>query len=180
MSPLTFIAAWGVLGALREGYSPVNDPISRLAAVGATTRLPMTGAFLVFGAGVALYGAELRRVMPGGAGVAAITTAVASVGIAATPLGSALGGNAHATCAGIAYASLAATPLLGARSFWARDQRVAAAASVTLGLASGASLVASALAGSRIGLFQRTGLTLGDAWIIATALTMIRSARTPD
>ena len=35
--PATFIAAWSVLGATRSGYSPVHDPISRLAAVEAAS-----------------------------------------------------------------------------------------------------------------------------------------------
>jgi hypothetical protein len=57
---------------------------------------------------------------------------------------------------------LAAGPLQGAgRRRWARVSRA-----VTL--AAGASLIAT-VAGPGHGLFQRLGLTIGDAWIVATA-----------
>ena len=37
VGPGVFIATWAVLGARAEGYSPVQDPISRLAATDAST-----------------------------------------------------------------------------------------------------------------------------------------------
>ena len=174
--PAAFIAAWLLLGATRPGYSPVNDPISRLAAVGASSRVPMTGGFLAFGLGVSLYGAELRAAMPGGSGVAAMTTAVASVGIAASPLGSTFGDGPHAAFAGLAYLSLASAPILGGRYLAGHGRRGAAAASVAIGIASGASLLASTLVSRQVGLFQRLGLSLGDAWIVATALWLFSRA----
>ncbi|CAN5208049.1 hypothetical protein BH18ACT4_BH18ACT4_10110 [soil metagenome] len=172
--PVVFIAAWSVLGERYQGYSPVHDPISRLAAVDAPSRWAMTAGFVAFGALVSLYGAQLRVTLPGPTGLAAAITAVATIGIAVTPLGSALGGTAHSACAGVAYGALAATPLLGGRSLAAHGRRAAGYASMAAGVVSGASLLASALSPELTGLFQRVGLTVGDAWIVATALAPVR------
>jgi hypothetical membrane protein len=167
--PAAFIAAWSVLGATRPGYSPIADPISRLAAIDSPTRVAMTVGFLAFGAGVALYAAELRTALSGSSAFAAVTAATASVGIAATPIGSSLGGAPHAVCATIAYTALAAIPILGARSLARRGLRRASTVSVAVGVASGLSLAASTLTSPWAGLLQRLGLTLGDIWIIGTA-----------
>ncbi|MGI8850511.1 MAG: DUF998 domain-containing protein [Acidimicrobiales bacterium] len=176
--PLTFIGTWSLLGAIKADYSPVNDPISRLAAVDSPQRAAMTGAFLIFGIGVSAFAAEVRQAFPGAAPFTLATTAVATIGVAATPIGSALGATPHAVAAGISYASLAATPVLTSRHL---PNRAASMASLAVGLASGSSLLASALAPRGVGLLQRVGLTLGDAWIVATALWMAsrRDARPP-
>jgi hypothetical protein len=169
--PAAFVTAWSVLGARRGGgYSPIDDPISRLAAVDAPTRVAMTAGFLAFAAGVSMYAQELRRASGSGAGRAALATALATVGIAATPLDSPLGGVPHAACAGLAYATLAATPLLAARRLRDEGHATAATTSTALGLASGACLLTSILAPSATGFWQRVGLTLGDVWIVASAL----------
>jgi hypothetical protein len=167
--PVAFVTAWSVLGAVKKGYSPIEDPISRLAAVGASTRPFMTAGFAAFGAGVGLYASALRDGLSGPASVAAWTTAAASLGVAALPLNAELDG-AHAAAAGLAYASLAATPLLGARALARGGNKAAAAASVGCGVVCGAALAASAVAGNRVGLWQRVGLSTGDVWIVATAL----------
>ncbi len=177
--PLAFVSAWSILGATKAGYSPVHDPISRLAAVDSASRVAMTSGFLAFSLGLGLYAKELKASMPGGAAAAAMTTAVATVGIAATPLGSPLGGVGHATCAGIAYAGLVALPVAGGRHLARQGRRRASAASVAVGVATGASLVASVLSPSGVGLWQRLGLTLGDLWIVITALGMARQAARP-
>lgn len=172
--PLAFVAAWGFLGHSRNGYSPIDDPISQLAAIDASSRWAMTAGFLAFGTGVSLYATEVRAVLPGGAGVAALTSGVATIGIAVTPLGSSLGGAAHATCAGVAYAALAATPVLGGRSLASQGHLAASRASTVAGIASGVALLASAFSSPRSGLFQRVGLTVGDAWIVVSACQMLR------
>ena len=168
--PVAFVGAWSILGASRSGYSPIHDPISRLAAVGAPTRPAMTAAFLVYGIGVSLYATELHAALPAGAALAAATTAVATVGVAATPLGSALGGAAHATCAAVAYAGLALMPIAASRVLARQGRRRASSVSFAVGLVSAASLLASVLFPRWAGLFQRAGLTVGDAWIVATAI----------
>jgi hypothetical membrane protein len=167
--PVAFVSAWSILGATKPGYTPVHDPISRLAAVDAASRVAMTSGFLAFSLGVGLYANEMRANMPGVA-LAAMTTAVATVGISVTPLGSSLGGVPHATCAGIAYLSLAAAPIVGARYLARSGRRRSATASIVVGVASGAFLLASVLSPRAVGLSQRIGLTLGDTWIVLTAL----------
>ncbi|MDP1818885.1 MAG: DUF998 domain-containing protein [Acidimicrobiales bacterium] len=171
--PATFITAWAALGATKAGYSPIHDPISRLAAVDASTRWAMTGGLLALGAGVGLFARSLAEDQPGAA-KAAMVTAVASVAIAVTPLESALGGNAHAAAAGLAYASLAAIPALAGRADLAAGHRSRGRLSLTVAGASGASLLASLVAAEHTGLWQRTGLTLGHLWIAARAVHLLR------
>ena len=60
VAPSVFITAWAVLGARTDGYSPVDDPISRLAAVGAPTRIPMTAALVAYAIGLGAYAGQLR------------------------------------------------------------------------------------------------------------------------
>lgn len=177
--PTTFVATWSALSVATPGYSAVHEPISRLAAVDAPSRAAMTGGFVVFGAGVALYARQISSRLSGAAGAAAAATAAATIGIALTPLGSPLGGAPHAACAGVAYATLASTPALGARAFARRGDRGAAVISAAVAVASGASLLASAVAETRVGLLQRLGLTLGDAWIVASAAWLVRGASHP-
>ena len=170
MGPAAFIVAWAALGTGRRGYSPVDDPISRLAAVDASSRPAMTAGFVAFGAGVSLSATALRAVSPPAA-LAAAGTAVATWGVAALPLGSTWGDEPHAVAAVGAYTALAATPLLAARS--CADRR-ASVLSTAAGLACGAALLASAIASDRVGLYQRVGLTVGDAWLAATATWLVR------
>lgn len=177
--PVAFIATWAVLGTGREGYSPVHDPISRLAAVDASSRGAMTAGFLAFGVGVGAYAPALRARLSGGAGVAAAITAAATVGVGALPLGGAGGDRPHAVAAGIAYTALAATPLLGARGLAAHGRSRAAAGSIAIAAIVAAALAASTVLPRGVGLAQRIGLTAGDAWIVATAAAMLRSGRRP-
>ena len=172
LGPAAFIAAWAILGARTDGYSPVPDPISRLAAVGADTRAPMTAGFLAFAVGVGLLGIELRRTPLERAGATALLAAAASAGVAATPLDSALGGAPHALAAGTVYAAVAATPLLAAGPLAGRGRRGAAAVSVGIGVATSALLLASLLDEPRTGLWQRLGLTAGDTWLMAAGATL--------
>lgn len=178
VGPVAFVGAWCALGLRRDAYSPIHDPISRLAAVDSSTRWAMTAGFVAFGTGVALYATELAAAVPGkaatAAATAAATTAAATIGIAATPLGSSLGGTPHAAAAGVAYAALAATPILAARSLSATAHPGAARASTAAGLATAAALLASVASSSGSGLLQRIGLTIGDTWIVASACVLLR------
>jgi hypothetical membrane protein len=173
--PAAFIATWAALGAGRPGYSPVHDPISRLAAIGAPSRPAMTAGFAAFAVGVGVFVPTLRRRMPA-AGVAAGVTAAASAGIALLPLGGVGGDGPHAAAAGVAYAALAATPLLGARSLQAAGRTGLARVSTVTAAFVAAALTASVVTPRGVGLAQRLGLTAGDAWIIAVAVaTAFRS-----
>ena len=175
VGPTAFIATWATLGARTQGYSPVHDPISRLAAVDAPNRSLMTAGLLVFGVGVGAYARELRDAHPGGAGTAALACAVGSLGVAATPLESSLGGTPHAVVASLTYASLAAVPLLAARSLRSQGRSGAARMSIAAGLATGACLVASTVPSAHTGLWQRLGFVIGDAWLIGSALQLLRT-----
>ncbi len=174
IGPAAFISAWAAGGAIRSGYSPVEDAISRLAALGASTRPLMSAGFVAFGVGVPLYATALRRALPGPAWTAAVATGLATVGVAATPLDSSEAiDTLHGVFAGTGYATLAATPLLAARPLAAAGHRWAAATSLALGAAAAACLAAT-LVGERHGLWQRLGLTIGDAWLLASAAWMLR------
>ncbi|MDQ2651292.1 MAG: DUF998 domain-containing protein [Actinomycetota bacterium] len=173
VGPAAFIGAWSILGTTVDGYSPVDDPISRLAALGADTRPGMTAGLLVFAAGVTGLAAELRRSPAmGDAWIPALITAGGAVGIALTPLDSSLGGAAHGTAAGVSYASLALVPLLASRALRATGRRRLAGASLAAGLVCAGSLAASVLVDDRTGLWQRLGLTTGDVWLMASAVAL--------
>ena len=107
-------------------------------------------------------------------------SAAGSVAIAATPLEGPLGGNVHASAAGVAYASLVALQLTGAAPLAERTGRPAV---VPVSRAM-AALSAVCLAGNAFGpesvtgLFQRVGLTTGHAWIVASAVAFGRRRRT--
>jgi hypothetical membrane protein len=168
VGPAAFVAAWSILGATRAGYDPVRDPISRLAEEGASTRAAMTAGFLVFGMGVPLFGIALRRRLGGHAGTAAIATGLATIGVAAFPLGPGTDTD-HAVAATAGYVTLAAVPLLAA----GRLRGAPRAASLVTGLVSAACLVATTFVPT-VGLFQRIGLTVVDAWIVVAAVALAR------
>lgn len=176
MGPAAFIAAWALLGRRQEGYSAVADPISRLAADDMPTRWAMTAGFVAFSAGVSSCAAELSNGIGTRAAVAAATSAVATLGIALTPLGSTLGGAPHAAFAGVAYASLAASPLLARRPLHARGETRRANAAAVAGVITGGALLASIASPAAPGLLQRLGLTAGDVWLMATAWHHLRMA----
>jgi hypothetical protein len=174
VGPAGFVTAWAVGGAVARDYSPVDDAISRLAAVDASTRALMTGGFVVFGVGVPLYGMALRERLPGPAWASAVATGVATLGVAAFPLDrSSTVDLLHGACASAGYATLAAVPLLAARPLRDEGRARAAVASLVAGVFSGACLLAT-LAGTRHGLLQRAGLSAGDAWIVASAVWLLR------
>lgn len=177
VGPVAFIGAWAVLGPRVQGYSPVADPISRLAAVGAPTRVAMTGGFAVFAAGVGLYATEASRAISPATGLAAGVTALATLGVGALPLGSSVGEVPHAVAAGGAYAALTLTPIAGASALRRSGRAGLARLSMVVGVASGVLLAASSSGTSMTGMLQRAGLTLGDAWIASTAIAVARGSR---
>jgi len=169
-----FIGAWASAGAVRDGYSPVHDAISQLAAIDAPNRSLMTGGFVAFGVGIPIYAQALRRALPGPAWIAATLTGLSTLGVAASPLGRA--DTAHYLFAGAGYITLAATPLLASRTFRTEGSRTWATWSTRCGLGSAAVLTAS-LADPGHGITQRLGLGITDAWIVASAWSLYRSGR---
>jgi hypothetical membrane protein len=179
VGPVAFAAAWLWGSATTDGYSMVAQPISRLAAVGTPSRAVMTTGLLVFAGGVGAYSLGLRHELRGPAWIAAATTAAASVGIAATPLDGRWGDVPHATAAGIAYASLVALELVGADPLAdATGRPVIVAISRAAAVISAVGLAVNAFGPESItGLAQRVGLTAGHAWIVASAVLLLRRER---
>lgn len=177
VGPAGFIAAWVAAGAMRDGYSPVNDAISRLAAVGAPDRALMTAGFVCFGVAVPVFGLALRGTLPGPAWGAAVATGVATLGVAALPLDvSQVVDVAHGAAATTGYITLAAIPLFAAKPLAAMGFPRAARASVACGVLAGACL-ALTVGTERHGFFQRAGLSIGDAWLVGAAVWMLRRSR---
>lgn len=165
LGPGFFVAMWATLGATRPGYSAVEDAISQLARIATSTRPAMTVGFV--GYGLALCGYAADAPLPRTSRVLVAGTGVATLGVAAFPLGG-VSDTVHAGFAGIGYATLAAAPLFAARSFARCGRRRWARYSVSAGAVCAICLIAS-LAGPAHGLLQRAGLTVGDAWIVASA-----------
>jgi hypothetical protein len=174
VGPLAFVSTWAVLGSRRHGYLPVDDPISRLAALGSPDRAAMTAGFCAFGAGVGLYATALRRHLPGPAWKAALGTAIATIGVAAVPLGTVSHDRRHAVPVAAAYATLAALPLLGGRALSAAGFRRAGQLSAATSAVVASALVTSVVAPTGVGAAQRVGLTAGDVWIVASAVAILR------
>ncbi len=178
VGPAAFVTAWAVNGARAPNYSPVQDAISRLASIDAPTRTSMTAGLVAYGVAVPFYARAVKASLPGPTWIAAAANGVATLALAALPLDrSSAGDIGHAVAAGAAYVTLSATALLAGRSLgdgrWARVATVA-------GVASGLSLAVS-ISAAPTGLFQRLGLSIGDAWIAASAIAIVRAgvAREP-
>ncbi|HEY1738307.1 MAG TPA: DUF998 domain-containing protein [Acidimicrobiia bacterium] len=174
IGPAAFIGAWAIGGATTSGYSAFTDAISDLAAIHAPTQVLMTTGFVVDGLGLIAFGLALRDALEGRAWIAAVATGACTLAVAATPLGGWSGDAVHATFAGLGYAALVALPWLAVapltrrhRTRWAQTSRLTA-------IVSAACLLASTL-GPLHGTFQRLGLTIGDAWIMAAASVVITS-----
>jgi hypothetical protein len=158
-----------VAGLIRPGYSPIDDPISRLAELGAVDRWIVTTRMVSFGVGCALFAPLLKKK----ARLALTVAAIASLGVAAFPCTEGCGGTvaftdkAHTVSAGILYLALTLTPPLHSRS----------ALSKATGIVAGIALSLHVLGIGPGGAFQRIGLTTNDAWIIATAINTNRRSR---
>ena len=178
VGPAAFVGAWATAGLRTRGYSAVSDAISDLAAIGASTRSLMTAGFIIDGIGLTAFGLAMRTTVDGPAWMAAVTTGVATLGVAAAPLGGGLGDSTHAAMAGIAYVSIAAASLLAAGPLRQGGRRGWARTSVAASAVTGVALLAST-AGPAHGFWQRLGLTVGDAWIVGIA-ALILAGRLPD
>ena len=118
------LALGGVVGPVRvrrvvdsgrpttAGHSSVDNAISDLAAVGASTHVIMTVAFVTFGLGLIAFGIALREAFDGPAWIAAVATGVCTLGVAATPLDGWSGDDVHAVFASLGYVAIVAIPLL--------------------------------------------------------------------
>lgn len=177
VGPIGFVAAWAIGGLITSrAYSPVEDTISQLAAIGAPTRPLMTAGMIAFGVAVPAYAVALRRALPGRAWIAAASTGIATLGVAAAPLDhSALVDGLHLVAAGTGYITLAAVPLLARKNLIAAGHTGLAAFGTAMAAVSAAALPTS-LVVSQTGLFQRIGLTASDLFVIASVPTVASMA----
>lgn len=175
IGPGAFIAAWAIGGlTTSRDYSPIDDAISRLAAVGADSRPLMTVGFITFGLGLGAYAIALRRALSGRAWVTAALTGTATLAVAALPLDhSSAVDRWHGVAAGIGYVTLAATPLLARRPLLDVGRHRLANAGLAAAIVSAISLALSLVVDAN-GLFQRLGLTATDLWIISS-VPVVRS-----
>ena len=137
----------------------------------------MTVGFVLFGLGLIAFGVALRDVLDGPTWIAAIATGACTLGVAATPLRGWSGDAVHGVFAGLGYATLVLLPLLAASPLARTGRHRWSRASVVIGLLAGICLAATAL-GPAHGLWQRLGLTLVDAWVVATAIAFLRLCET--
>ena len=160
-----------IAGALRQGYDPVNDAISRLAELGAENRWIVSTGMVTFGGACLAFAPRLRRP----AATSLTIAGLASFGVAAFPCTEGCPGPStptdvgHSVSAGIHYVAFALTPLLHERK----------PLDVALAVLGGAALLAHGTGIEPNGLWQRVGLTLLDAWMIAAAAKLLRERRGP-
>jgi len=179
VGPVSFVSGWALGGAMRPEYSPVHEAISQLARIGAPHRPVMTTAFVAFGVAVPVFAPVLSDSLDAGKALtwSLSLAGLATLGVAAFPLARSGGSTedlVHSTFATLGYIGMALTPMLGAAAFHRLAHFRAAAASGTVGAVSAASLVATAFA-SDVGLFQRLGLGVVDAWLVVMAISVLRS-----
>jgi hypothetical protein len=121
----------------------------------------MTAGLLALAAGMGLYGVALR---PRPIWLLPVANGVITLAVAALPLGGRFDA-AHGIAAALGYVTLAAIPaVVGRRPL-----------SIAIGLVSALCLLLTILADDRDGLFQRLGLTVAQAWVVVSALALLRS-----
>jgi hypothetical membrane protein len=177
--PAFFIADWAILGTRAHGYSPVHDAISELARMHAPTRLAMTAGFVVLGTALPIYSQAVREALPGSAWKFVLTHGIATLGVAAFPLGTTTSGNIHGAFAAVAYASLAAVPIAAGVALRRAARPELARTSTATGAVCAAALLASVIGPAHgHGLLQRIGLTTGDVWLMTSAAALLWSTAT--
>ncbi|MCU1623284.1 MAG: rane protein [Frankiales bacterium] len=162
-APVCFVSAWALAGARLAGYSPVREHISELARVGVPTRPLMTAGMVGFGVLAPVWAVGLPRGLRTSVGAAGLAT----LGVAAAPLGASFGDGPHVAAAAASYVAMASTPLLGAHLGAPRLSRAT-------GIASAVLLLASLVDSPVTGLLQRSGLGVVDAWFVAQGVRQLR------
>ena len=105
-------------------YSPITDAISRLAAVGADTRVLMSAGFLGFSTASIPAAGAVRRAIPGSAWVGVVGTGLATAAVAALPLDrNPVIDAAHALAAGAGYALFVYAAAAAAKPLWEAGRR---------------------------------------------------------
>ncbi len=172
VGPVAFVSAWAVGGLRMPDYSPVYDAISRLAAVGSPERVLMTTGFVVYGVAVTVGGLAVRASVISRAWPAVVVNGLATLAVAALPLDvSAAGDRAHGLAATVGYVSLALAPGLAVAPLHRAGLRRASVVSGVASIGIGVGLALTAVADAK-GAFQRGGLGIGDAWLVAAGLSL--------
>jgi len=136
IGPAAFVSAWSICGLAASHYSAIDDAISHLSEIGAPTRPLMTAGFVVSGVSLPIYSAALREALPGWSWLTAAATGLATLGVAAAPLGrSPSGDTLHGVFAGAGYITLALTPLLAAGPLRRAGRSTLARLSISIGAA---------------------------------------------
>src|SRR6478735_9866608 len=175
--PAAFIGGWVVGGGRTPDYSPVDDAISRIAAIGAPNRELMTTAFVAYGASVIVGSTALRTSPLRRCWTLAAVNGAATIAVAALPLEhSASMDTWHGVAAGIGYASITALPIVSAGPLRQLGHHRAANLAIAGGVTSGLCLVLTTVTDAN-GFFQRLGLTVGDVWLVATGIALFRAGR---
>ena len=186
VGPASFVGGWVAAGATRPAYSPLREAISQLAREGAPHRGLMTKAFVAFGVTVPVFAPVLAESIDAGKAlrVSATVAGLTTLGVAAAPLSASGAGSidlVHGAFATLGYVGMALSPMFGALALRRRGNMGAAMASAVVGLVSATSLVATAFVAD-VGLCQRLGLGVVDAWFVVMAIWILVSVKdeTPD
>jgi Protein of unknown function (DUF998) len=162
------VTSWVVAGALRAGYDPVHDAISRLAEIGAPDRLIVTSGMVIFGLGCLIVAPGWERAPR----IALLVAGLSSFGVAAFPCTEGCPGSGsltdtmHSVMAGIHYVALVTTPFLAGPAFWGPAAAVLAALALS----------AHVWGPGPNGLMQRIGLTTLDVWLIGRVVSERRES----
>jgi len=172
--PGLLIIAWVVGGLMVDGYSPVEDHISDLAAVDAPSRVVMNIGFAAFGVGVGTSAWPLRRFIGKPAALALGINAALVLGVILTPAGRSSATDVlHGGLAIFSYLSLTMVTPLAAWTFRRRGLTNWAIASLVVGLITAFCLWVSLLDTTSSGLFQRIGLTTTDLWLMVLGIAFV-------
>ncbi|HWJ60934.1 MAG TPA: DUF998 domain-containing protein [Acidimicrobiales bacterium] len=175
--PVAFVGGWVVGGGRMPGYSPVDQAISRIAAVGAPNRELMTAAFVAYGAAVLVGSTALRTSPLRSVWSIAAVNGAATIAVAALPLEHSPSMDTwHGVAAGVGYVSITVLQLASARPLRDTGHRRAAALAAAGGVTSAVCLAATTVSEAN-GFFQRLGLTVGDAWLVAAGVALFRAGR---
>ena len=167
VGPAAFIGAWVAGTVVLDGYSPITDAISRLAAVGADTRWLMSTGFLAFAAASVPAAAAVRRAVPGSAWTGVLGTGLATAAVAALPLDrSDTVDAAHGLAAAAGYVLFVYAAAAATRPFHASGRRGLAALSLGVAVLATTFVEAS-------GLLQRVGLTSLDVWLVSVSTQIL-------
>ena len=178
VGPVAFITSWVIAGALRDGYDPITQAISRLAESGAPNRWIVTAGMVTFGVSALVFASVMRSFTKAGA-FFMVVAGISSFGVAAFPctsgcpgIGSTFFDTAHVVVAGVHYVALTNAPL---SIWWEKRNGPYARFCLAMAVATGIALTSQALGIGPNGLMQRIGITLSDTWMVATAVLLMRS-----